>query len=73
MSSMSLDPATRRQLAEARKKIIAQLDELEFRVSGNSGAWRRRGPQDAGDAYDEPRNELREVNELLGLDSDDEG
>jgi hypothetical protein len=48
------------------------LDELEFRVSGNSGAWRRREPQDAGDAYDELRNELREINELLGLDSDDE-
>jgi hypothetical protein len=69
---MSLDATTRRQLVEARKKIISQLDELEFRVSGNSGAWRRRGPHDAGDAYDELKHELHEINELLGRDRTDD-
>jgi hypothetical protein len=69
---MSLDEATRGQLVEARQKIIAQLDELEFRVtSGNSGAWRRRGPQDAGDVYDELKHELSEINQLLGLNGED--
>src|SRR6266498_4043865 len=68
---MSLDATTRRQLVEARKKIIAQLDELEFRVTGNSGAWRRRGPQDAGDVYDELKHELGKINQLL--EASDEG
>ena len=69
---MSVDPKLREQFVEARRTIIAQLDQLEFRVVGNSGGWRRRGPQDAGDIYDALKKELREVNELLGLDGDDE-
>jgi hypothetical protein len=69
---MSLDATTKRQLVEARETIIAQLAQLEFRVTGTRGSWRPRGPQDRGDIYDELKNELREINELLGLDSEDE-
>jgi hypothetical protein len=69
---MSIDQRTKRELVEARKNIIAQLDKLEFRVSGNAGAWRLRGPRDAGDVYDELRSELREINQLLGDEEGDE-
>jgi hypothetical protein len=68
---MSLDASTKRELVEARQRIIAQLCQLEFRVKGRSG-WRRRGPQDTGDIYDALKIELREINELLGLDTDDQ-
>lgn len=67
---MSLDATTRRQLCEAREKIIAQLDELEFRLTGIRGAWRRRGPHE-NDAYDALKMELREINQLLGLEADE--
>src|SRR5438309_11788400 len=62
---MSLDATTKRQLVEARDKIVAQMDELEFRVTGNTGAWRQRGPQDRGDIYDALKSELDEINQLL--------
>ena len=62
---MTLDPETKSQLIEARKAIIAQMDELEFRVTARMGAWRRRGPQDAGDVYDVLKEELRQIDELL--------
>jgi uncharacterized protein YukE len=68
---MPLDASTRRQLTEARETIIAQLDELEFRVTGRHGAWRRRGAQDAGDVYDQLKEELRQIDELLRLDEAD--
>jgi len=67
---MSLDASTRRQLVEAKEAIIAQLGELEFRVTSR-GAWRQRGPQDAGDVYDQLKGELAQINELLGLDDAD--
>jgi hypothetical protein len=41
------------------------MDELEFRVTGNTGAWRQRGPQDRGDIYDALKSELDEINQLL--------
>jgi|GEM_PF-5476280 hypothetical protein len=69
---MSIDQRTKRELTDARKNIIAQLDKLEFRVSGNAGAWRLRGPRDAGDVYDELRTELREINQLLGNEEGEE-
>jgi hypothetical protein len=62
---MSLDATTKRQLVEARDKIVARLDELEFRVTGNTGGWRQRGPQDSGDIYDALKSELDEINQLL--------
>lgn len=63
---MPLDADTRQQLVEARETIIAQLDELEFRVTERKGAWRRRGPEDAGDVYDQLKQELSEIEQLLG-------
>ena len=68
---MSLDASTRRQLAEAKQVIIAQLNELEYRVRGRYGGWRRRDSQDAGDVYDQLKNELKQINELLGLGGTD--
>jgi len=68
---MSLDASTRRQLVEAKQAIIAQLDELEFRASGESGAWERRGPHDAGDVYNQLKGELAPINELPGFDDAD--
>jgi hypothetical protein len=69
---MPVDDTTRRQLLEARRAIIAQLDDLEVRwTGGRSGHWRLRAPQDARDVYDQLMQELREINELLGLDSSD--
>jgi hypothetical protein len=66
LGSMTLDAETRSQLLEARKTIVAQLNDLEFRVTGRTGGWRRRGPQDAGDVYEVLEDELRQINELLG-------
>ena len=71
---MSVDDATKRELVEAKRAIIAELDDLETKWmtgAGPSGHWRLRGPQDTGDAYDQLMQELREINELLGLDSSD--
>ena len=68
---MSPDATTKRQLVEARDKIVAQLDELEFRVTGNTGGWRQRGPRDRGDIYDALKSELDEINQLL--ETRDEG
>jgi hypothetical protein len=62
---MTLGPETKSQLVEARKAIIAQMDDLEFRVTARMGGWRRRGPQDAGDVYDLLKEELRQIDELL--------
>jgi hypothetical protein len=62
---MSLDATTKRQLVEARNKIVAQLNELEWRVTGNAGVWRQRGPQDRGDIYDALKSELNEIDQLL--------
>lgn len=58
---------------EARDKIVAQLQELEFRVTGNVGAWRRRGPRDRGDIYDALKCELDEIDQLLGAADKEEG
>ena len=64
---MSLDETTERKLIDARARIAAQLDELEFRVTGKGG-WRQRGPQDRGDVYDALKSELHEIDQLLETD-----
>ena len=64
---MSLDASTRGQLGEAKKAVIAQLDEL----GGLHGAWRRRDPLDAGDIYFQLKEKLRQINELLGVEGTD--
>jgi len=69
---MPVDDDIRRQLLEARTAILVQLDDLEVRWRGGfNGHWQLRGPQDAGDVYDELKQELREIDELLGLGSSD--
>lgn len=66
---MPLDDATKQQLVEARRTIMSQLDDLEVRwKGGRSCAWHLRGPEDAGDVYDQLSQELREINELLDRD-----
>ena len=68
--NMPLDETTRRQLLEAQRTIMAQLDDLEVRwTGGRGGHWRLRAPEDAGDVYDQLKQELREIDELLGSDS----
>ena len=61
---MGLDAAFREQLTEARKRIIAQIEEIEFRVK-SSDYHTRNGPPGFGDVYTELENQLREINELL--------
>lgn len=69
---MPVDDDTRQQLLAAREAILAQLEELEVRWSGGRhDHWRLRRPEDGGDVYDELKQELREIDELLGLDSSD--
>ena len=69
---MPVDDDTRRQLLEAREAILAQLDDLEVRWrGGRSGYWQLRGAEDSGDVYDELKQELREIDGLLDLDSSD--
>jgi hypothetical protein len=67
---VALDSLTERQLMEARDKIMAQLDDIEFRVTAK-GFSRRGGPPDYRDVYAELQSELREINELL--EPDEEG
>jgi hypothetical protein len=64
---MSLDPATRQQLIEARERIKAQLIDDE-RASRNSIG--RGGPPALGDVYAELQDELRQIDEMLGIDPD---
>jgi hypothetical protein len=61
---MALDAALRAELMEAREKIIAQLDEIEFRATAK-GFARRGGPPAYGQVYAELKNALFEINELL--------
>jgi hypothetical protein len=65
---MALDTATRNQLIEAREKLIAQLDELEFRATAAGFGQRGGGPPDYREVYGELKNELREIDELLESD-----
>lgn len=68
---MTLDPETRQQLIEAHENIKAQLDDLEVRWTGaRSGHWQLRGPQDDGDIYDQLKQELRQIDDMLGADPD---
>ena len=60
-----LEPSLRHQLIGARARIIAQLDELNFRATGrpgNGGA-----PPDYRSVIAELEGELRDIDDLLGL------
>jgi hypothetical protein len=69
---MALAPSTRDQLVEARARIAAQLEDIDFRVKGGAG-WERRqgmGLPDYADVAAELQDELREINSIL--DGEDE-
>jgi hypothetical protein len=59
------EPPIRDQLIEARKRILAQLDEMEFRATAPGFARRGGGPPDYRSLIAELEGELREINTLL--------
>jgi hypothetical protein len=60
------EPSLREQLIEARAKIIAQLDELQFRSFIADPARRGDGgPPDYRSIYAELEGQLREIDALL--------
>jgi hypothetical protein len=61
------EPPLRDQLIEARKRIIAQLDEMNFRATA-LGFARRGGPPDYRGLIGELENELREIDAILGTE-----
>ena len=67
---VGLDKALKDQLFEARGKIIEQLDELNYRAS-TSGFARRGGPPDYREVIARLENELREINNILGMGGTD--
>lgn len=69
--TMAVDAALRAELIEARDRIIAQLDEIQFRATAK-GFARRGGPPAYGQIYAELKNELCEINELLEPSDDQE-
>ena len=68
---MALDATLRKQLLDARENIIAQLNATQFPTM--PGGIPRRGGGPAYDyAYVELQQELREIDELLGSEEDDQ-
>lgn len=64
---MALDPSMKEQLVEARERLIAQLDDIDFRVKG-AGGWERRrgvGLPDYADVAAELQSQLREIDSIL--------
>jgi hypothetical protein len=66
---MALDATLKKQLLDARDKIIAQLNETRF---PSTPRWRGGGGPVHDYAYDELQKELREIDELLGFEEDDQ-
>lgn len=64
---MTLDPATRKQLIEARARIKAQLIDDEGLTGGCAPGG---GPPDLRGVYAELQDELRQIDEMLGIDTD---
>jgi hypothetical protein len=60
------EPPMRDQLVEARERIIAQIDEMNFRSRGFQ--YVGRGPPDYRGLIAELEGELREIDKLLGDD-----
>jgi len=68
---MTLDATLKKQLLDARENIIAQLNATQFPT--RPGGIPRRGAGPAYDyAYVELQQELREIDELLGSEEDDQ-
>jgi hypothetical protein len=67
---MALDPSMRDQLIEARTKIAAQLDDIDFRVKSGTGWERRQGLclPDYADVAANLQEQLREINSILDAD-----
>ena len=61
------EPPTREELVKARERIIAQLDEMDFRANAAGFARRGGGPPDYSGLTAELQEELREINEILGV------
>lgn len=66
---MVLDASIRKQLIEARKRIIAQLDENRFREISLGTPHGGAGPPDYDGVSAELLKELREINRLLDPDA----
>ncbi len=67
------EASMREQLVEARAKIIAQLDEMRFRanVVNNVADREGGGPPDYRSVFAELQAQLREIDTLLGSNSED--
>lgn len=68
---MALDAELRQQLIEARSRITVQLDEIRFRVlAGNPHGGG--GSPNYKSIVVELQDELSEIDQLLGLDADED-
>ena len=63
----------REQLVAARARIVGQLDELYFRATAVNNVADREGggPPDYRSVYAELNQQLREIDNLLGMDGDE--
>jgi hypothetical protein len=64
---MALDPSMRDQLIDARARIAAQLDDIDFRVKAGGGWERRQGVRlpDYTNVAAQLQEQLREINSIL--------
>jgi hypothetical protein len=65
---MGLDAALRSQLVDARDKIIAQLDELNYLATAKGFARHGGGPPDYRPIAAELEQQLREICAILDTD-----
>ena len=63
---MALDDKLRKELSEARERIIAQLDDIRYVSSNLSFTHFGGGSPNYKRLYAELQDELRQINELLG-------
>ena len=62
------EPPLRRQLIEARERITAQLDAIDFRARGAGGSGRSIKLPDYTAVAAELQDELREINAILNTE-----
>jgi hypothetical protein len=68
-TGMALDAALRNELIKARERIIAQLDELNYRVTASGYVHRGEAePPDYRTVFAELEQQLREIHEILETD-----
>lgn len=68
---MALDASLRKQLSEARDRIVAQLEEIRFRSIYARNPHGGGGPPDYDSVSTQLQDELREINKMLGSDAAD--